>query len=454
MNPTNSNKGIKLGLLFLGRKRPGFDMEWGAGIEIKVREAVNQSNFEVFEPSKKAVDEVSLKEVVAECEDAGVEALVLLQTTMADGRMAPTLAQIWPYPPIFWATPEKPEGDMISSCSLVGAHLWASSFRQMGRSSDVVYGDPEESETLEKLDTSVRSVAVVRKLRHTRVGVIGGQAPGFANMTTDPFAMHQLLGVQLQTYSLIEFENVLKDLSEDAVSTDVETVKEMGLEFKGASEADLPMASRLYLAMRHFFDEENLDALGVRCWPEMPNTFGQWPYLGIARLADEGRAIACEGDADGAIGALIGETFGMGRCYLSDWLEHDEETITLWHVGAMPPSLSPPAGESGAPKIAKHFNVKKPTVLESELKVGIPLTLFRLWRCDGEYRLTACDAESVKARPLMCSNGRARLLNRKPNDWFEDMCRAGMPHHLNIFQGNHAAKLKRFAAIAGIRWFD
>lgn len=454
MNPTNSNKGIKLGLLFLGRKRPGFDMEWGAGIEIKVREAVNQSNFEVFEPSKKAVDEVSLKEVVAECEDAGVEALVLLQTTMADGRMAPTLAQIWPYPPIFWATPEKPEGNMISSCSLVGAHLWASSFRQMGRSSDVVYGDPEDSETLEKLDTSVRSVAVVRKLRHTRVGVIGGQAPGFANMATDPFAMHQLLGVQLQTYSLIEFENVLKDLSEDAVSTDVETVKEMGLEFKDASEADLPMASRLYLAMRHFFDEENLDALGVRCWPEMPNTFGQWPYLGIARLADEGRAIACEGDADGAIGALIGETFGMGRCYLSDWLEHDEETITLWHVGAMPPSLSPPAGESGAPKIAKHFNVNKPTVLESELKVGIPLTLFRLWRCDGEYRLTACDAESVKARPLMCSNGRARLLNRKPNDWFEDMCRAGMPHHLNIFQGNHAAKLKRFAAIAGIRWFD
>lgn len=454
MNPTNSNKGIKLGLLFLGRKRPGFDMEWGAGIEIKVREAVNQSNFEVFEPSKKAVDEVSLKEVVAECEDAGVEALVLLQTTMADGRMAPTLAQIWPYPPIFWATPEKPEGNMISSCSLVGAHLWASSFRQMGRSSDVVYGDPEDSETLEKLDTSVRSVAVVRKLRHTRVGVIGGQAPGFANMATDPFAMHQLLGVQLQTYSLIEFENVLKDLSEDAVSTDVETVKEMGLEFKDASEADLPMASRLYLAMRHFFDEENLDALGVRCWPEMPNTFGQWPYLGIARLADEGRAIACEGDADGAIGALIGETFGMGRCYLSDWLEHDEETITLWHVGAMPPSLSPPAGESGAPKIAKHFNVNKPTVLESELKVGIPLTLFRLWRCDGEYRLTACDAESVKARPLMCSNGRARLLNRKPNDWFEDMCRAGMPHHLNVFQGNHAAKLKRFAAIAGIRWFD
>lgn len=454
MNPADLSHPIKLGLLFLGRKRPGFDMDWGAGMESRVRQAAGQPNFDVFEPSKKAVDESSLREVVAECEAAEVDVLVLLQTTMADGRMAPTLAQIWPDPPIFWATPEKQEGDMISSCSLVGTHVWASTFRQMDHSYDVLNGDPEDAGTLEKLDTSVRIAAIIRKLKRTRVGVVGGQAPGFANMATDPFVMHRELGVQLQTYSLIEFGNVLNALSEEAVAADVEEAKKLGLGYKDASEADLPMASRLYLTMRHFFDEENLDALGVRCWPEMPNTFGQWPYLGIARLADEGRAIACEGDADGAIGALIGELLGMGRCYLSDWLEHDEETITLWHVGAMPPSLSPSKGEPGAPRIAKHFNIKKPTVLESELKVGLPLTLFRLWRCDGEYHLTACDAESVKPRPLMCSNGRARLLNRKPNEWFEDLCYAGMPHHLNVFPGNHSVKLKRFARVAGIKWHD
>ena len=449
-----SHSQIKLGLLFLGRKRPGFDMDWGARMEANVREAVNQLKFEVFEPSRKAVDEASLRQAVVDCKEAEIDALILVQTTMADGRMAPTLAQVWPYPPIFWATPEKQEGDMISSCSLVGAHLWASTFRQMEHPFEILNGDPQASETIEKLDTAVRITAVIRKLRHTRVGVVGGQAPGFANMAADPFVMHRGLGVQLQTYSLIEFENALNDLSEEAVAADVETVKSLGLEYKDATESDLPMASRLYLTMRHFFDEENLDALGVRCWPEMPNTFGQWPYLGIARLADEGRAVACEGDADGAIGALIGEMLGMGRCYLSDWLEHDEEAITLWHVGAMPPSLSPEKGDPGTPKLAKHFNIKKPVVLESELKVGMPLTLFRLWRCDGEYRLTACDAESVQPRPLMCSNGRARLLNRKPNEWFEDMCYAGMPHHLNVFPGNHSAKLKRFARVAGIKWYD
>ena len=455
MSPSTPNSPIKLGLLFLGRKRPGFDMEWGAAMELKVREAVNQSTFEAFEPSEKAVDETSLRKVVGECKEAGVQTLVLLQTTMADGRMAPTLAQIWPYPPIFWATPENQDGDMISSCSLVGAHVWATSLRQMGRSFEILKGDPTDEGTLEKLDTSVRIAGIIQKLRHTRVGVIGGQAPGFLSMTTDPFVMHRGLGVQLQTYSLIEFENVVKELSEEAVNADVEKAKALGLEFKDASEDDLPMASRLYLAMRHFIETENLDALGVRCWPEMPNTFGQWPYLGMARLADEGFAIACEGDADGAIGALIGEMFGMGRCYLSDWLEHDEETITLWHVGAAPPSLCPPTGEPGAAKIAKHFNIKKPTVLEGEIKVDMPLTLFRLWRFGGEYHLSSCDAMSEKPRrKLMMSNGQARLLNRNPNEWFEDMCYVGMPHHLNVFFGNHSAKLKRFARVAGIHWHD
>ncbi len=454
MSPQESAKPTKVGLLFLGRKRPGFDMDWGAGMEIKARQAVNQLWFEVFEPSQKAVDEASFRQVVAACKAAGVQVLILLQTTMADGRLAPVLAQEWPYPPVLWATPENQEGDMISSCSLVGLQLWASTLRQLGSPFEILSGDPEAPATREQLDTSVRIAAIVRKLRHTRVGVIGGQAPGFIAMAADPFVMRRGLGVQLQCFSLIEFANVVNDFSEEEVAADVEKVKALGLELKDTTDDDLPMASRLYLAMRHFMDEENLDALAVRCWPEMPNTFGQWPYLGMARLAEEGRAIACEGDADGAIGALIGEWLGMGRCYLSDWLEHDEETITLWHVGAAPPSLCPPTGEPGAAKIAKHFNINKPAVLEAEIQEGMPLTLFRLWRCDGEYRLTSCDAESVKPRRrLMATNGRAKLLNRNPDEWFEDMCRAGMPHHLNVFPGNHSVKLKRFAVVAGIKWY-
>jgi L-fucose isomerase-like protein len=249
----------------------------------------------------------------------------------------------------------------------------------------------------------------------------------------------------VQTFSLIEFSNVVNELSADAVAADVAKVKALGYPHKDTTDDDLPMASRLYLAMKSFFESENLDALTIREWPEMPNVFGQWPYFGVARLADEGRAIGIEGDADGALCAWIGESLGLGRCYLSDWLEHDAQTITLWHGGAAPMSMCEPAGKPGGPQIARHFNIKKPAVVEATIRADMPITVYRFWRCDGKYFLTAREGETIKPkRHLMATNALAKM-NCDPREWFEELCHAGMPHHVAVVQGHHAALLKRLA---------
>jgi len=433
----------KLGVIFLGRRRPGFDMDWGRRMEERVRGWLQQSDFSIFEPAEKAVDEPSLRRAVAACQQAQAEAIVLLQTTMGDGRLAPTLAQLWPDPLVLWATPEKPDGDMISSCSLVGAHCWASVLRQMGHSFDVVYGEPDAPETRQRLTEAVMMAATLRRLRSVRLGLIGGQAPGYFAMSGDPFAIHQGLGAQVQTFSLLEFANAVNGLSDKEVANDVAKVKALGMPHKDTTDDDLPMASRLYLAMRSFLDNENLDAMTIRCWPEMANTFGQWPYLGVARLTEEGRAVAVEGDADGALSAWLAESLGLGRCYLSDWLEHDHETITLWHGGAAPMSLCEPPGQPGAPRIARHFNIKKPAVVEATLRADMPITVFRMWRLDGKYFLTAREGQTVKPkRHLMATNALARM-NCAPGEWFEEVCHQGMPHHVAVVQGHHAALLRR-----------
>ena len=133
------------------------------------------------------------------------------------------------------------------------------------------------------------------------------------------------------------------------------------------------------------------------------------------------------------------------RCYLSDWLEHDKETITLWHGGAAPMSLCEAAGTPGGPRIARHFNIKKPAVMEATLRAGMPITAFRFWRLDGKYLVTAREGETIKPkRHLMATNGLARMKN-DPGEWFENLCHAGMPHHVAVVQGHHATLLKRFA---------
>ena len=437
MNTANSK--IKVGVVFLGRRRPGFDMEWGKQMEARVRGSLAKSDFEFFEPSEKAVDDPSLRRVMAECEAQKIDALVLLQTTMGDARLSQTLAQLWPDPLILWATPEKPDGDMISSCSLVGAHCWASVLRQMGHAFEVVYGDPDAAETQKQFSEAVRLAITVRRLKKVRLGIIGGQAPGYFAMSPDPFVIHRATGAQVQSFSLIDFSNAVNELTAEAVAADVAKVKALGLPHKDTTDDDLPMSSRLYLAIKSFFENENLDALTIREWPEMPNVFGQWPYFAVARLADEGRAIGIEGDADGALGAWLVESLGLGRCYLSDWLEHDDKTITLWHGGAAPMSLCEPVGKPGGPQIAKHFNIKKPAVMEATLRAGMPVTIYRFWRCDGKYFLTAREGETLKPkRHLMATNGLAKM-NCDPREWFEELCHAGMPHHVAVIGGHPAA---------------
>ena len=442
----------KLGLIFIGRRRPGFDIDWGRQMEERVRQSLDHAPFTVFEPREKAVDDGSLRRAMAACDGARVDAIAILQTTMGDGRLAPTVAQLWPDPVLLWATPEKPDGDMISSCSLVGAHCWASVLGQMGHAFEVVYGDPDETETRQQFVEAVRLATTVRRLRSARLGIIGGQAPGYFAMSADPFAIHHGLGAQVQTFSLLEFANAVNALNSDEVNADVAKVKALGYPHKDTTDEDLPMASRLYLAMRSFLDTENLNALTIRDWPEMPNTFGQWPYLGVARLTDEGRAIGIEGDADGALSALIAESLGLGRCYLSDWLEHDRETITLWHGGAAPMSLCEPPGQPGAPRIARHFNIKKPAVIEATIRADLPVTVFRFWRLDGVYLATAREGKTIKPkRHLMATNALAQM-KEDPREWFDELCHAGMPHHVAVVQGHHVDLIKRFARNLGMQF--
>jgi L-fucose isomerase-like protein len=271
-------------------------------------------------------------------------------------------------------------------------------------------------------------------------------------MSEDPFVIHRGLGAQVQSFSLLEFAESVKQFGDDVVQADVAKVKALGIPHKDTTDDDLPMASRLYLALRSYMETENLDAVTIREWPELPNILGQWPYLAVARLVDEGRAVGIEGDADGALSAWIAEGLGLGRCYLSDWLEHDRETITLWHGGAAPMSLCEPINSPRGPRIATHFNIKKPAVIEATIRANMPITIFRFWRLEGKYFLSAREGETIKPRRhLLATNGLARM-EENPGEWFEALCHAGMPHHVAMVCGHHADLFQRFARLMNMQF--
>ena len=80
------------------------------------------------------------------------------------------------------------------------------------------------------------------------------------------------------------------------------------------------------------------------------------------------------------------------------------------------------------------------------------MTVFRFWRLEGKYLLTAREGETgPPKRHLMATNGLARM-KEDPHEWFEQLCHAGMPHHVAVVRGHHAAALRRMARVMGIKF--
>ena len=447
----------RVGVLFFGRRRPGFDEEWGISMANRVRSAVADQSWDNFVCETKAVDDASLRRAIDECGEAGCKTLVALQTTMSDGRLAPIFAQHWGRPIVLWGTPEKPDGDLVSSCSLVGTHLFASILARLRATFEVVSGAPEDPRLIEDLDSAVLTTLAADRLRRAKIGLIGGHAPGFINMHADPYALNEKLGAELYQLGQQDLLRTMNELEDGDVSADIDVTLALGMPLVDIQRKDLEVQSRYYLALKRMIEEERFDALALRCWPELPNLTGQWPYLAVVRLTDEGYAVTIEGDVDGAIGLLAMSELGIEPGFLTDWLEHDHESIVTWHGGGTPASLAEPTGSAHGRTIARHFNSNKPAVVDGWIVADRPVTIARIWsdpRPDaaGAYRMMVREAVTVKpTRHLRGTNGRIRINGEDIHELFDLVCHAGMPHHLAVVPGHHARIIGRLARILGMK---
>jgi L-fucose isomerase-like protein len=398
------------------------------------------------------VDERTTRAALDRLRAAGCATLLVLQPSLGNGQFALTVAQRWQGPVVLWATPERPDGEKVSSCSLVAQHLWASILRQLNRPFEFVYGDPGAADVRAALSKALAVCSGYATLRQSRVGLVGAHAPGFVAMEADPFAMQNQLGVQLHRLSLVQFMERVTGLNEAAVRDDVDRVRSLNLPMNNVTAADLATNSRFYLAMRELMAEETLDALTVQDWPEFGTTLGQWPYLAMARLADEDAVVAMEGDADGAVTALAGRAMGGGMGYLTDWLEHDARTIHFWHAGMAP------LGWIQKPTLARHFNIETPLVVDGPLAPDQPMTAARLWRVDGRYKATAFECRTIRNPRQMTGN--TALVEVPPENipggdvrrWFEELIHAGLPHHVALFHGHRADHFRRLARMMHVEW--
>lgn len=454
MNNSYQNRGIgTIGVILLGRKRPGFDQEWNKIMTVKSQENLEQLGFSAVGGQHSVVDDATTNEAIDQIKRAGCSTLLLLQPSIAHGQLAFTIMQRWSGPVLLWATPERPGDGKVSSCSLVGQHLWASIFAQAGHPFELVYGNPEDKSFHPELVQALYLVSAYKHLRKAKIGVVGTYVPGFVDLASDPFVQRQALGMQLHALSLPQYIERVQSIEANAVEHDVKKVLDLNLPAIHVSKSELSTNSRFYLAMKELFVEEKLDALAIQCWPEIPNLLGQWPYLAISRLSTEGYAVSMEGDVDGAIQMLMNLHLGLGPSFLTDWLEHDERTIFFWHPGMAPMNMCNPIRSTQGPTLDQHFNVAKPYVVNGAIRVNEPVTIVRLWKFRNGYRMTAFEGKTITSKRNLSGNtALVEVLDESVPQRFDRLLHAGMPHHVSLVFGHHAERYRRLCRLFSAEW--
>lgn len=439
-----------VGVCFLKRRRPGFDQAFGRVVTDWCRARLAELGLPVtwHEPSGDVVDEETLRAGLAELRGRGCSVLVLVQPTMSNGALAECVGAEWPGGVLIWATPENPDSDRVSTCSLVGAHLFASILARRGRRFGWVVTTVLDDDSPAALAREMRALLACAALRGHRHGLIDGPVPGFTNMAIDSAAWDAVAGVAVDRVG--GFLEEAARVDDGAAEDDLRAVAASWPDTEDLPREALLWNSRFYLALRGWAEARSWDSLALRCWPEIPAETGCWPYLALWRLSQEGFPNSMEGDSEGALSLSAAYALGAAPGVQMDWISHEGAHIDLWHPGNAPANLCPEPGTEGAPALGFHFNDNKPVVVESIIRPGEPVTLFRFWTLGGRIFLDAMEG-STEPPPRLLKGTIARVVAPLDDagEWLREAATRGMAHHLALVGGHHAGALARLARLWG-----
>lgn len=341
-----------------------------------------------------------------------------------------------------WAAPEARTGGRLRLNSLCGINLAAHALRLRGVSYHWVYAPPDDAQAIAQITAVARAGRVRRRLRATRLGIVGEHPPGFESCHPDAERLRRRLGVEVAHFELAEVFARAR-----AVNGQVGALREQlsariaGLDALPREPADGTLA--VYAALRQLAEEASCDALAVRCWPEFFTELGCAACGALALLNTDCLPCGCEADANGTLTQLILQWIGGAPAFGADLVECNiqENSAVVWHCGQAPLTMADPRdGIRGG----LHSNRRLPLVMEFALKPG-RVTIARLSQSGGDLRLVVGGGEMLAAPPSFSGTSGVLRFDRPVGDVLATIMAEGLEHHIALAYGDHTAALHALA---------
>ena len=368
-----------------------------------------------------------------------------------------------------WAVPdiEKEGGvklhSLVSTSHYLGIIKKTLSKRKIKTKWFYNYADTDEFKN--KFLITVKSLIAQKKLKQSRIGLIGGISPGFDNMIVDNDKIKQNIGTIIDEATILELVDKAKNFKQSIIDEEIKKIKNAATAITVSDDDSFNKVTRVYFALKQMREENNWDSLAVQCWSQFQELYGIAPCMAYGWMGSEdGIAVSCEGDVQGAISMLllnyISNTEKSSTLLDLATFDRKADAVLMWHCGVSPRHF---ANEDGI-KWVDHSTLGRKT----EKKYGVAGDqVFKAQSSTTTYlgnnaeRLLVLNSEIFNHTNKGYDGTRGwfketklNRLNISAENLINTLNMIGHEHHYAVGQGNHSKELLEFAAWNDLKLID
>jgi len=343
------------------------------------------------------------------------------------------------------------DGRLVSPAAQAGTSAVLDTVKYLGAKYKYIYDYPDSPMSLDKVSDFCQAAKAVNVLAHTRIGMMGYADMGLYSIMFDGLEVRKQLGVEVESFDMLEIEQAMQKLPKDAVQS-VMTEWQKSWEFEQpVTSMILERVARLTLALNDKIDQRGYLAASTKCVYGVTRYMGCTACMAQSMLGDKTHFV-CENDVPGMITqTMLGLLTGQSTTFV-EMYEYFPDRLLTGVCGFVPTSFI----DGGKVSVRGHSwgGSSGGIVNTAQMKAG-KVTLARISLHGERYRMHIVTGEGVKPRaweelgwaPPAPNFPSLEII---PDGGVEQFANNALAQHYAVVYGDHRQKLVNLCELLGI----
>ncbi|MCC6364130.1 MAG: L-fucose/L-arabinose isomerase family protein [Bryobacterales bacterium] len=345
-------------------------------------------------------------------------------------------------------------GEWLANCSTCCVPEISNAFARARVKFRVVSGTlRDDAIAWSEIEGWVKSAAVTRSLRASRIGFLGHTYPGMLDLYSDFTMISGQTGAHIEILEMCDLEACVSRVSAAEVQSKIDLARAT-FAFENVAEDDLDWAARVAAGLDRIVEQFDLTGLTYYYRGLDGNRYeqlGAGMILGNSLLTARGIPASGEGDLKTCLGMLILDRFGAGGSFTEFYaMDLREDFVLMGHDG--PGHLAISDRQPVLRGLGLYHGKRGSGVsVEFSVKHGPVSILGMTQTAEGSLRMLAAEGESIPGPTLRIGNTNSRLKFKSgPREFVNKWCEQGPTHHCALGIGHLHSSLGKFSELTGI----